>query len=126
MAQAYEQFPDYGDDVDLLDPHTIIVDADERPRISLATRARLQKQGLQFPVPDGRLPVVMLDDLQHTVDYPICGDPDCICAGLEYEQTCAESKPAKKRTRKSKALVRATYGVPGDLAPVNQGFQLMR
>jgi len=119
-----EQFPDYGTDVNLLDPDTVVVD--DRPRISPARKAALQSKGLQFPVPDGRLPVVMMDDLQHTLDYPVCGDPDCICYQLEYEQACADSATKKRTRRKSKALVRATYDVPGNLAPVNQGFNLMR
>lgn len=121
-----EQLPDYGSDVNLLDPNTVAVDADERPRITPATRKRLADKGLQFPVPDGRLSVVMMDEIVHTLDFPICGDETCICYQLEYERACAESNAKKKRTRKSKTLVSATYEVPGDLAPINQGFRLMR
>lgn len=121
-----EQFPDYGTDVNLLDPNAVIVDADERPRITPATRKRLTDKSLQFPIPDGRLSVVMMDEIVHTLDFPICGNPDCICYELEYLQACADSNAKKKRTRKSKTIVSATYEVPGDLAPINQGFRLMR
>ncbi len=108
--------------VNLMDPNTVL---DDRPKITDATRKRLQEKGLQFPVPDGRLTVVMMDPIIHTVDFPVCGDPDCICYELEYEQTCADSKPARPR-RKKKTLVSRTYSDRGDLAPVNQGFRMMR
>ena len=110
--------------VDLMAPDTVL---DDRTKISDATRKRLADKGLQFPVPAGALTVVMMDDLQHTVAFPICADETCICHQLEYEQACADSKTARKRrTRKSKTLVNRTYEVPGSLAPVNQGFRMMR
>ena len=119
-----EQFPDYGTDVNLLDPSTIV---DDRTKLSDATRKRLADKGLQFPVPSGPLTVVMMDEIVHTEQFPICDDPECICYQLEYERTCAEGDAKKKqRTRKSKTLVSRTYDVPGDLAPVNEGFRLMR
>jgi len=68
----------------------------------------------------------MMDEIVHTLQFPICADPTCICHELEYLQACADSNAKKRRTRKSKALVRATYVASGDLAPVNQGFRMMR
>ena len=122
-----QPFEDYGTDVNLLAPATVVVDSVDRPRISPATRNRLVDKGLQFPVPSGRLSVVMMDEIVHTLDFPICADETCICHELEYLQACADSNATKKRTRrKNKALVRATYDVPGSLAPVNQGFNMMR
>ena len=119
-----EQFPDYGTDVNLLDPNTVVVD--DRPRLTPATKQRLQAKGLEYPVPSDPQTVVMMDEIVHTLQFPICADETCICHELEYLQACAGSNAKKKRTRKSKALVRATYPVPGDLAPVNQGFNMMR
>ena len=109
--------------VNLMDPSTIL---DDRPKITDATRKRLADKGLQFPIPDGPLTVVMMDEIMHTIAFPICTDLDCICHGLEYERACAESKTSKPRRKRRKTIVSRTYQNRGNLAPVNQGFHLMR
>src|SRR5258708_2674166 len=49
--------------------------------------------------PPGRLPVIMEDEIIHTVDYPVCDDPDCCCYGYEREQIMAETAPRRRRRR---------------------------
>ncbi|MBO0777222.1 MAG: hypothetical protein J2P37_00140 [Ktedonobacteraceae bacterium] len=73
-----------------------------------AFRKRMDAKGLSFPLPAGRIPVVMQDEITHTVDFPVCGQPDCICYELEREKLIAETTPAKP-ARRSKRLVEANY-----------------
>ena len=110
--------------VNLMDESTVL---DDRVKLSSATRARLTAKGLQFPVPSNPLIVVMMDDIIHTIDFPICGDETCICNKLEYERSLTESKTSKPRRRR-KTLVARTYepSPRGALGPGNQGFRLMR
>jgi len=72
---------------------------DDRIHPTDATKRRMKERGLEFPVPEGPLTVVCEDPITHTPAFPICGEPDCVCAQLEYEAITesAASKPRRSR-----------------------------
>ena len=65
----------------------------QRARISDAMRARMQEHGLSFNLPSGRLPVIMEDEITHTVEFPVCDDPECCCYQYEREKIIEETTP---------------------------------
>jgi hypothetical protein len=84
-------------------------------------KALMRKKGLQFPVPEGRLTVIMEDEIMHTVDFPVCDDPTCICYACERQTIIEETTPKKRQRRKilvNKAMQSPLNG--------NRGFNLMR
>lgn len=101
---------------------------DTRIHPSEATKQRMKERGLQFPLPEGPLTVVMEDEIIHTVAFPVCGDPTCICYPCERQQIIEETAP--KRRRRRQKLVERTYESTEKAlnAPLNgnAGFQLMR
>jgi hypothetical protein len=72
----------------------------------------MKQKGLEFELPAGPLPVVMLDPIVHTPAFPCCHDPECICGPLEDARVRAEyeaSKKAKRTQRTKKPLVAKSY-----------------
>jgi hypothetical protein len=88
-------------------------------------KRRMQEKGLQFPLPEGPLTVIMEDEIMHTVAFPVCDDPRCICYACERQQIIEETAP-KKRPRR-KVLVNKS-NEKSVQAPLNgnRPFNLMR
>jgi hypothetical protein len=72
-------------------------------------------------------PVVLYEDadeMTHSVGQPICGEPDCICNGLEYAQLIEDVKKKPLRKKMHTVLVERIYEPP--LNYRNRGFTLLR
>jgi len=65
--------------------------------------------------PSQPLTVIMEDDIIHTVDYPCCNDPDCICHDLEMQQAKAD-QPAPRPRGKTPFISSPPTGID---APLN-------
>ncbi len=87
-----------------------------------AFKKRMAAKGLQFSLPDAPLTVAMEDEIIHTVDFPICSDPDCCCHRYELEKMQAEYQQQRRPARRSKRLVEANY----EDQDREQGFRLLR
>jgi hypothetical protein len=67
----------------------------------------------------------MEDEITHTVNFPVCNDPTCICAELEYQQLVADQQRPPKKQRRT--LVDQEYEVlSSTLNYSNKGFRLLR
>jgi hypothetical protein len=116
-------------------PPSNLVKGDCIPMIQ-AFKKRMQEKGLEFPLPQGPLPVLCEpSEMTHTVAFPICGDPTCICGPLEDARVRAEYEASKKKPRRSRpasrTLVSKSYeaqklSVIGDALNGNRGFQVER
>ena len=81
----------------------------------------------QFPLPEGPLTVRMEDEIIHTVAFPVCDDPDCICYRDQYEQIAQET--CTKPRRRSRRVIRGTYETHDEYdAPLNgnRPFSLLK
>ena len=72
-----------------------------------------RKRNIQIP---------MEDEIIHTVEQPVCQNPDCICRDLEYEQMLADLKPEPRRHNKT-ILARDFTDAPLN---GNRGFRLLK
>ena len=100
---------------------------DDRPKLSERARKRMDDRGLQFAVPEGFIPIVMQDDLQHTDKFPVCSDPGCVCHRLEREAIIAETTPRRRR-RKMNLINTKCEPSRADAAALNgnRGFSLLK
>ncbi len=85
---------------------------------------------VQYDVPKNPLTLIMEDEIIHTVDFPVCAEPTCICHKAEYHRLEAErtaAEKARKRTRTRRPLLASspTTGIAAQLSST-QGFRLLR
>jgi hypothetical protein len=73
----------------------------ERVPAHPALKARRQAKGLEYSLPAGPLPVIMEDDIVHTMAFPCCNDPDCCCYQHERAAIIEETAPKRKPRRRS-------------------------
>ncbi|HLZ61568.1 MAG TPA: hypothetical protein VKR06_31875 [Ktedonosporobacter sp.] len=68
--------------------------------------------------------VQMEDEIIHTVDFPVCADPDCICYQYEREQMQADHQPQYR----GKTLFISSAPPAGIDAPLNgdRAFRLLK
>ena len=104
----------------------VVLIEDERPRMTERARKRMEDRGLQFPLPAGPLTVILEDDVMHTVDFPVCNDPTCICQRLEREQIIAETTPRRRRRRNTNLVNTNCEAALGAPLNGNRGFSLLR
>lgn len=73
------------------------------------------------------LTVQMEDNIQHTIAHPVCDDPECICAELEYQQLIADQVRTPAHPHHKKPLVEKQYDVlSSELNYRNRGFRLLK
>ena len=70
------------------------------------------------------LTVILEDEIIHTVDFPCCADPDCICYDLEMQQAMAD-QPSPRPRGKTLFISSPPHGIDAPLNG-NRSFRLLR
>lgn len=103
----------------------VVLIEEERPRLSERARRQMERKSLKFALPAGPLTVILEDDLMHTIAFPVCADPACICQSLEREQIIAETTPRKRRRRQILVDTNCEAALNAPLGG-NRGFNLLK
>jgi hypothetical protein len=65
----------------------------------------------------------------HTIKNPVCNDPTCCCADMEYLTSLEEGEAKRReqaRKRNKRIIVSANYEPPRGALNGNQGFSILR